>query len=68
MPLLRNVRWIAASLLAATLLFLPVTISPAGSLEVEGLCASADCRRMFGMYCFDLATGQTLVDYKMIWN
>lgn len=65
MPVLTNVRWIAASLLAATLLFLPITISPAGSLETAGLCASGDCRLLFGSYCFDL-DGHLKIDYRPI--
>ena len=68
MSALRNIRLMAAACIAGALLFVPVGISPAGMLEIDGACASSDCRRSFYMMCTNPDTGEFLFDYKTVWN
>lgn len=61
---LRSIRWTFVAAIVITLFAVPVSISPAGSVEVDGVCASAECARKYGSYCFD--SGEMYPDARVI--
>lgn len=56
MPVMRSIRWTLVASIVAALLLIPVSISPAGQVELDGLCASAECREKIGEKCYDDGT------------
>ena len=53
MHAIRSIRWTLAASIAAALFLVPVSISPAGSIELDGVCASANCAPKVGSNCYD---------------
>ena len=46
--------------LAFAWIMVPASVSPSGSIEVDGLCASGNCVTSSGSFCF--------VDGNLIWG
>lgn len=53
-----------ATLLIVGFSIVPVSLSPTGGLEVNGLCASGDCERNSGSFCW--IDGQVLYGWKNV--
>jgi hypothetical protein len=53
MTAIRSIRWTFVAALVATLFLIPVSVSPAGSVELEGVCASVECKPHYASYCWD---------------
>lgn len=56
MNAIRNIRWTLVASIVAALFLVPVSISSAGSVELDGVCASAECREKVGAKCYDEGT------------
>ncbi len=53
-----------ATLIALAFALIPASVAPTGGLEINGLCASADCERSLGSVCFQ-ESGPPLWGYKL---
>lgn len=53
MNVIASIRWTAVASIVAALFLVPVSISPAGSVEIDGVCASYDCKSKIGASCYD---------------
>lgn len=53
MNVITSIRWTAVASIVAALFLVPVSISPVGSVEVDGVCASYDCKTKAGAHCYD---------------
>lgn len=53
-----------AFVLAFACVMIPASISPTGTLEVDGLCATSDCERAPGGFC--LKDGSLLHGYRNV--
>lgn len=60
MSFLKNARWGFVAALVTGLFLVPVSISPAGSVELDRVCASGDCMDMPGRKC--LSGGDVFYD------
>ena len=53
-----------ATLIALALMLVPASVAPTGGLEVNGLCASAECRNSPGSFC--MAGGPPILNKKTV--
>jgi len=61
-----SIRWTVVASIVAVLFLVPVSISPAGSVELDGVCASAECQHKTGARCYD--EGQIYPDARLIFT
>lgn len=66
MHAIRTIRWPLVVSIVATLFLIPVSISPAGSVELDGVCASAECKPKTGAKCYD--QGSIYPDARLVYN
>lgn len=64
MPSIDIRRLAPAAFVAIALALAPATLSPTGTVEVEELCASADCAPKAGAFCTE--DGRILQDYEPV--
>lgn len=56
MHAIRSIRWTVVASIVAALFLVPVSISSAGSVELDGVCASGECKTKAGSHCYDDGT------------
>lgn len=66
MHAIRSIRWMFVASIVAALFLVPVSISPAGSVDLDEVCASAECAEKVGSKCYD--EGTVYLDARPILN
>lgn len=66
MNVIASIRWTAVASIVAALFLVPVSISSAGNVEIDGACASFECKTKIGARCYD--DGEIYPDARIIFT